>query len=370
MAANLTTVSISARKGVKYGIYFFVAVMVLRVLFGFARQVYSALFPPPPPPPSVAFDVLPPIAFPDPDIEYPEITYSIETTNDSLPDFSGQTNDQMRVYFMPQRTADLFSFDRMKEIARAYGFSEEPIQINRTLYSFTNSELPSSMEIDIITQVFSLSYNLAIDSSPLNERPPNVSTGTTEARASLGAADLLPEDFQGEVTHEFLKVEGQNLVRALSLSDGQLVQINLHRSPIKYNEDDEDGYIVVEADVNKSNIWFIISGANEREKKLIAGEHRYFPIGYDQFETYPIKTSQDALEDLQSGNAYIANLGLNVDGEVTIRDIYLAYYDPERPNQFFQPVYVFEDESTGFRAYVPAVTDEYYGSQPEEAPEN
>src|SRR3989344_8875761 len=93
MAANLTFVSIQARKEIRYGIYFLVILIVGRIAFGFARTLYDTLVPKPPPPPTVGFGVLPAINYPEVNIEYPELKYTIQTPSGELPPFP----EQMRV---------------------------------------------------------------------------------------------------------------------------------------------------------------------------------------------------------------------------------------------------------------------------------
>ncbi len=48
-----------------------------------------------------------------------------------------------------------------------------------------------------------------------------------------------------------------------------------------------------------------------------------------------------------------------------IRKVYLAYFDPGVPSDFYQPIYVFDsgenDPSNSFIAYIPAVDPTYYG---------
>ena len=67
-----------------------------------------------------------------------------------------------------------------------------------------------------------------------------------------------------------------------------------------------------------------------------------------------------AFSELQNGQAYIANLGLNKDDDVLkIRRVYLAYFDPDIVTEYYQPIYVFEGDN-GFIAYLPAVTPDYY----------
>ena len=96
------------------------------------------------------------------------------------------------------------------------------------------------------------------------------------------------------------------------------------------------------------------------EKKVIGAEYRYFPIDESKSATYPIKTAQQAWEELNAQKAFIASLGENQDQQITIRNIYLAYYDAGVQTDFYQPIIVFEGDRN-FKAYLPAVTADYYG---------
>jgi len=351
---TLTLVAIKARKAIKYGIVLFFVIVIGRLILIFAINAYKTAFPTPPPPPTVKFGRLAALPFPDYSIELPELEFSIDTATGSLPKFP----EQMPVYLMPQKTANLFSFDRMKQRASSFGFTQDPIQQSDTVYNFVHPSAPASFNTNIVYESFSLSYNLAEDSSPLSTRAPDVQTATQTVKRSLQSANSFPDDLSGGTTSsEFLRVEGQNLVRALALSDAQLTKINFLRTPITVEETD---YPSVTADPKEGNVWFIVSGSKEKTKTLIAGEYHFFPIDYDQVSTYPIKTAQVAVEDLKNGKAYIANLGLNTSGKVTIREIYLAHYDPNVPYSFYQPVIVMKGDGE-FIAYVPAVTSEYYG---------
>src|SRR5262249_36531699 len=115
------------------------------------------------------------------------------------------------------------------------------------------------------------------------------------------------------------------------------------------------------ADPNQSNVWFIDSGSQEQGKKIIAGEYHYLPVDSEKSATYPIKTAQQALDELNGGGGYIAAVGNNPDGNITVRKIYLAYFDPATIGNFYQPIVVFEGDN-GFFAYVPAVASSYYGN--------
>jgi hypothetical protein len=344
---SLTRVSIAARKIIRYGIFFLIFLIVARVLFDIGKGIYLKLFPPPPPAATVKFGKLTKISFPLK--ARPNVTLTLETAEGTLPKFPIQA----KVYFMPKTTSNLLSLDVAKQAASGLGFRTDGQAVNSTMYKFQSQNGFATLDMNIITEVFSISYNLKADPSPIEKRPPAPEIAASIVRSFLSGANLLPSDLTGEIQSEFLKIEGENLVPALSLSDANLVKIYFFRKSY-------DNYPSLTAEPNKGNVWFLVSGSQETGKKIIAGEYHYFSVDESQLATYPIKTSQEAWNELSQGGGYIASMGTNNDGSsVKIRKVYLAYFDSGTYTQFFQPIAVFEGDN-GFVAYLPIVTDSYY----------
>jgi hypothetical protein len=156
------------------------------------------------------------------------------------------------------------------------------------------------------------------------------------------------------VTHEFLKLSNGQLVSALSLSESNMIKVNLFRK-------DYDGLPSMTGNPNNANVWAIMGGSTNQVQQIIASEYHYHAVDETQFSTYPIKTPAEAFAELQAGASFTASLGENKEGDILkIRKIYLAYFDPESVTDYFQPMYVFEGDN-GFIAYLPAVTSIYYG---------
>ncbi|MBI4157884.1 hypothetical protein HY502_03490 [Candidatus Woesebacteria bacterium] len=350
--SSLTQVAISTRKVIRYGIFFIIFLIVGKMLLGSAIGLYNKINPPPPPPPTVKFGKLPTLPFPAPlegEVK-PNLTFSLETAEGGLPALSPQTN----VYFMPKISSNLLSLQIATDKAVSLGFSPNWQQVSDTLYKFPHVSERSELLMNIISGAFSISFDLKSDSSPLTRRPPAPEIAAAQVRSYLSSANLLPEDLTAEITHEFLKQEGESLVPALSLSESSLIKINFFRK--SYNE-----LPSLTPKPNESNVWFMVSGLPERQKQVIAAEFHYFPVDESESSTYPLKTAQEAWNELTSGTAYISSYGLNQEADqVKIRRIYLGYYDGGEPTEFFQPIIVLEGDK-GFIAYVPAVTLDYYG---------
>lgn len=346
---QLTLIAIKARKIVRYGIYFIIFLTVGKIALDLSIGIYKKIFPPPPPPPTVKFGKLTKIPFPEnsPSVK---LNYTLETPDGDFPKVPAQA----KVYFMPKIAANLLSLDMAKEKAVAMGFDGEMVQVTDIDYKFKNKDFPSTLEMDIVSGVFSISYDLNADRTPLDNIPPVPEVGASDFRSFLSGANILPGDLTGPTSHEFLKLSAGKFVPALSLSESNVVKVSLFRK-------NYDNLPSVTKNPNEANVWAILSGSTEKKQKIIAAEYHYFPVDESQYSTYPIKTPQEAFSELQNGASYIANLGLNKDGgSVKIRRIYLAYFDPGVESQFYQPVYVFEGDN-GFVAYVPAVSQNYYG---------
>jgi len=347
---SLTRVAISARKAIRYTIFAIIFLIVGKFLLDGAIAIYLNMFPPGPPPPTVTFGKLTKIPFPEKGAK-PTLTFTLETPEGGFPD---DITTQAKVFFMPKPSSNLLALDVAKEKARALGFTSGPEQVSDTIYKFSSPTHPASFETNIVSGTFSISYDLSADGSPIATRPPAAEVAASLFRSALSSANLLPEDLNGPMTHSFFKLSSGALAPAISLSESDVIKINLFRK----NYDDIP---VVTSNPNESNVWAMLSGATTREQQIIAAEYHYFPIDETQFATYPIITPEEAYNQLQSEKVYIADMGLVKDNSsVTIRRIYVAYFDPEIEADFFQPVYVFEGDN-GFVAYIPAVSPTYYG---------
>ncbi|MEK7526123.1 MAG: hypothetical protein AAB546_01445 [Patescibacteria group bacterium] len=343
---SLTKVAIATRKGIRYFFYLVILGIFLKISIDIGSSIYKRIFPAPPPAPTVAFGKIPPISFPE-NKGLPQFNYTVETTEGSFPSLSQQT----KVYYMPKLSSNLLALELARQKALGLGFVSEGEKVSETVYKFTNPRNASKMEINIVTGSFSISYDLASDTTPLSKRPPIAQTAESLVRTFLANGGTLPDDLTGKAKYQFLKTEVQQLVPALSLSEANLIRISLFRKSL-------DDLPSMPADPIKGNVWFIVSGDTSRDKQIIAGEYRYFPLDETQASTYPLKTAGQAFEDLKAAKGYVASLGNNSDGNVVIRRIYLAYYDPNLPDNFYQPIIVFEGDRN-FVAYVPAVTDAF-----------
>ncbi len=344
--ATLTQTSIYSRKIIRFGIYAIIFLIIARFAFLGGSKLYRSAYPAPPPDPTVTFGTLPSLLFPE--TPRPELNLTLETLEGDLPEFI----DQTKVFFMPKTPANINALELAQQQAITLGFKPEGQEIVETVFLFPHRTAPSSLISNIVSGIFSISYDLRANPSALEKIPPSSEVATSLIKSYLARAGLLEDDLSGPVTHEFIKIEEGLFVPTVSLSEADLIKVNLYRKSF-------DELPAIAADPNEANVWFMLSGASDRGDQVIASEYYYYPIDEQTFSTYPIKTAQQAWDELKSGGGFIASVGDNEDGNVTIRRVYIAYYDTGQYAEFLQPIVVFEGDN-GFVAYVPAVTSEFY----------
>ena len=119
---------------------------------------------------------------------------------------------------------------------------------------------------------------------------------------------------------------------------------------------DIDGYPAVSPKYfnAESYVVMIFDGENYQ---VIKSQLKFFEKNEQNVGYYPIKTGGQAWQELISGKGYIVAPG-GKSYPIIIKQMFLAYYDPENYQPYLQPVYVFLGENN-FVAYVPAVGNDY-----------
>ena len=345
---QLSYVATTTRKVIKYGVLGLVAYIVLSFAFKFAIQLWRQFNPPPGPPPTVAFGQLTALTLPS-SLTERTFSYRLETPTGTFPEL----DDQGPVFAIPPHKANLLSLDRAKELAKKLGFGGEPMRTEPDKYRFIK-QLPAllTMDVDLVYQVFLIEYQWQNDETVLvGTQFGNLTTLQNKALSELSTAEALTKDLEnGPIQTTYLKAVANSLIPAVSLSEADFVRFDIYR------QDQILPFVTPQFD--KANVNVILSGSSDSEKQLIRLEYTYFPIDYNSYATYPLKPVETAWEELKQNKAYIARVKSSAPGEIAIRRVFLALYDPNQYQPFIQPVYIFLGDDD-FVAYVPAITSEW-----------
>jgi len=343
--SNLTVTAHYTRRVIFWSVVGLTGFVVIKGAITTAGAIWKKLHPEPPPPPNLLFGTLPQLSFPAPDQILPEkISYKLETV-DGLPKFPEMTN----VYFITKIEPNLLSLERANQKALRMGFRSTPEALEKFRYRWNNLQIPpSTLEMDVTSGNFYLRYPYENDPSLLTAKNlANNEQAIREARSLLSNAGLLTEDLaSGSAEVSYYHFDPPKLVAAPSLSEADFIRVDLFRAPL-------NNVPVLPPNPTRSLISVLLSGSRESGKRIVEAEFAYAPVERETFGTYPLKPIDKAWQELQAGQGYIANLGENPTGNITIRRIYLAYYESEETQSLLQPVYVFEGDGN-FAAYVTA----------------
>ncbi len=343
--ATLTEVSFYTRRIIKWSIIVILVVMITPIMWRLTKKIYLALWPPPPPPPTVRYGKLPALAWDLPKESYkPQMR--LETKQGALPTLA----DIGRVYFVETSKSRILALDKIKVKAKTLGFSQNPVQINERTYKFTHTLESSSLVVDIIADKLTYKYDW--------EQDAQISTANvildqnqiiSESKSFFQNLGLLPSDISdARINITYLTVLGENIIPSIAPSEANFVRADLYRA-------DRDNLKFVTASAVSSPINITFGSGKNQSRKIILANYNYSKLLDNDFATYPLKSVQSAWDELTAGGGYIAK---SAGTTVVVRQASLAYFEPNYPQRFLQPVYVFEGDG-GFTAYIQAVIPEY-----------
>lgn len=344
-APTLTNVTRIGRQAVKFSAIILVVLICGRMFLSAFITYWKATHPEPPPPPTMGFGKLPAIVFPLQDkIDKPN-SYRLETATGQLTSFG----DRAKVFLCPKRSVSLLADEEVRKIANEYNFVFEPEVLDYKTYRFNRSQpLESSFEINSEEYTFTLETDFLSRPELLTDNVvPDDYDASERVKNFLDDANLLPADVASSSAKiTYLKALGNDLEKALSLSDADFIQVDLNRYPVddKYPMFTDQGY--------KGTISAIIAGKLKGNDSIVQMDYNYHQIDSFQVETYPLREVQEAWKILQAGEAYV--LSAEPIEEAVIREIFLGYYDSFEYQSYLQPVYVFSGDK-GFLGYVPAL---------------
>ena len=351
MLSNLTGISQTVRKAAFWVTISLIIFMILRFLIGIAIQIYRASNRPPPAAPDVRFDKLPRPQFPETLKTSEGLKFSLQNIEGKPPETTASGN----VYYMPKKFSTFESGDLTEKLASRMEFTLKPT-IDSVYYYYTDPKDPlRTLFIDSVHLNFQLRYNYPENPQILKmKKIDSTEKAISDVRDYLIFNNLADDSLvNGKITTNLLRYneENKNFEFASSLSSADAVRINYFRN-------DLNSLKIVPDEFDISYNYAIYSptpGLNARN--IIELSYIFWPIAADEFGSYPLITGAEAYQALTEGRATVIDRGRNNEN-VTIRNIYHAYYDSSHPQLYLQPIYVFEGDND-FVAYYPAVVPDW-----------
>lgn len=329
----------------KWGSILVITVTIVYLLFNGGKLIHRILYPPPKPGPTVCFGKLPDITFPQ-NVTNEIVSYTPDLITEKLPTFP----DRIEVFETEQPQPNLLALKKTQEKLANIGFKGNPIPVSETLFQWEEDIPPSKkIKFDILNQNFELTSDYLNDQEVLaaNNLPPE-KEAIKLAEAFLKKINSFPETIDKlKDKTDILSIRNGKLVPASSISLAQVIKVNFYQK-----------------DINKLPIFYsnyptsvinLLVGAGGFDGQILEANYSYNKVMTNEKEcTYPIKTADQALDELRQGKGYtVSYTGINKN--VSIKNVFLAYYMDNKPSKYLFPVIIFEGND-GFVAYIRAIT--------------
>jgi hypothetical protein len=341
---SLTQTAYMSRQIIKFGGSGLVVFVILWTMISAGYKAYIKAHPPYTAP-TIRYGILPKIVFPEKQTETKSFTF--EMANDATPTFK----DQSKVYIVYQPNSSFLALENDTKTAADFGFESKPTEVKPGIYEFKNDTLNKTLTVNVLDGNFKMTYPYTTDQMLLTAtKMPNKTEAITVASNFLERGKKLSTDLkEGDKKVTFWQIQNDGLKSVTSQAEANAARVDFYRKSL-------DDLSLVSSNFGQASVSVLVSGADTESKRIIEVNFKDITIDRESFSTYPIKTTKEAINDLNSGNYWTA---VDVSNKnVVIRKIYLAYFEPATLTNYLQPVFVFEGDDN-FVAYVSAVTDKY-----------
>jgi len=353
------------------------SIILLVLVFRLGVIIKNIAAPPKTVPPNQAYGPLTPLQFPNSLIAN-NFIYNLNTLSGTLPaDFP----DRLNVYPLVKNPPNLLNLNSIKTKVQTLGFFDQQgntlpeKSIGNGIYEWDEQKgINRVIKFNVVTFDFSMTSNYL--SSPTVLSAQNISdenNAIQTAQTFLQNIGLLPTDIDLAKTQtpgqdvnyiifpQLFTIKNGVLTHATSLSATQVIRVDLYQKDVSYDLDTgRPGAAKIKMDLPilyphppySTMSFYVASGQNNAEVDALDFTHREISFGTD-VATYPIKTAQNAFDELKNGNAYIASYS-GSDKQILISNVYLAYYIGGENQDYLMPIIVFEGQNNFF-AFVPAV---------------
>ena len=344
---TLSVVRTDFKKLLKWGAIALAGIIALFIIFKIIMFVKNIILPPPPPKPTLLFGTLKKQEFPE-GINR-EFTYEVDTISGDFPEFKNIAN----VFKMEQRGPDILAVDNASNKVVALGFNKKPEQLSDFVYKWTGpSPLNRTLTQDIRLNKFQVASSYMTQEEKLNANKFETrEEAIAYAKSFLERNEMLPEDLDDEKTKvDFLILENGTIKPSSRIVTSNIATVYFFQKPI------EEIPIVYPQSPN-SSMRFLVGKLDSKNGVVLDANFAYQKILTEEASTYPIKTAEEAYEDLKKGQGKVIAYNGN-EKNIKIKNIYLAYYNAGQLQNYLMPVIVFEGND-GFIAYIPAIPDEW-----------
>ncbi|MFA6005416.1 MAG: hypothetical protein WC775_02920 [Patescibacteria group bacterium] len=284
-----------------------------------------------------------------------DLDFVLDTVDGTLP----QTTPSGQIFFIPQKQATLLYLTRANALAQSFGIDTEEYPQQTVDDSWVRFATPSD-ELKVNTKYFHFNYTMNPTTAlqQLIETTPSAKFTQLEDQFVQTAKDALlarsaytPDVAAGKTNIVYLRynLDAKQFYPITADEVPQAVRIDFFRK--------DELFSVVSPQYFVSQNYVILAPLTNTAS-AVAMQYKSYDVLRDTTGDYPLKSATIAWDELTSGEAAIISLQDNPTGTIRIKQIFLAYYDPESYQKYLQPVFVFLGDQN-YVGYLPAVQSDY-----------
>lgn len=266
--------------------------------------------------------------------------------------------ESARIFYIPKPQTGLGYNRTVVFMGKAAGFDtdNEKYSINDTTATYQNSDQKLDVDIRNGNFTYETLYKNMGDLFQTATIPDETRILQT-AQAFLSQMNRYPDDFSKgtyNVIYQNYNPATDTFTEVNTTAEANVVEVDFFPPDI-------DGFpLVVPKYYNSQN--YVVMVFQDQSSipvgKIIKAQVKYFDRDISQGASYPVKTGDEAWKEFIDGKGFIVSAGPNTGTNITIKEMFMGYYDPEGYQEFLQPVYVFLGDND-FAAYVPAISSQY-----------
>jgi len=249
-----------------------------------------------------------------------------------------------------------FQFDYLPKVyvmAKMLGFDTELVKHKLVNNEAVFQDGKRRLAIDINTYNFRYDYDFRKDNELVESvTPPNQESAENTAINFLKSIDRYPKDLaMGKTNPVYMFYDKTSSSAGIidSPQESNMIEIDFYRPDVAQYPAVSPSYF------NSQNYVMLMS--NKKGITVISAQIKFFGVSETQIGVYPLITGQRAYEKLLGGEGILISEGSGKKN-VTIKKMFLGYFDPDVYQDYYQPVYVFLGDDN-FVSYVPAVSEKW-----------
>ncbi len=301
-------------------------------------------------------------ALPNPLANITDTSANMQFTLDNIDGKPVTATDAANVYLLLEPPTSRFGADEKAHLmAKSLGVDVEAVRPRILGSQSIYTDPTQKLKVDLESFNFTYEYLFEDDASIFESTTvPTSVEAESRAKSVLTQLDVYPRELAvGQTNVIYFSFDPQSKqVKTIQTGAASSTQDTPNMVEIDFSRPDLNGIPVVSPSYYNTQNYVLMTFYTNNDYKVLKAQVQYQERSSDQIGIYPLRTGEEAYADLQQGRGYVVQ-NPTKQKNITIKKMFLAYFDSEQTQQYLQPVYVFLGDENNFVAYVPAVSKDY-----------